>query len=43
MPARKRQSARETRVRASLDSAPAGFPHWPQPCSGVIKALIEIC
>ena len=28
--------------RASLDEAPAAFPHWLQPSSGVVKALIEI-
>lgn len=28
--------------RASLDAAPAGFPAWIRPESGVIKALIEI-
>jgi 2-desacetyl-2-hydroxyethyl bacteriochlorophyllide A dehydrogenase len=28
--------------RASLDEAAAAFPHWLQPASGVVKALIEI-
>jgi 2-desacetyl-2-hydroxyethyl bacteriochlorophyllide A dehydrogenase len=28
--------------RASLDEAPAAFPRWLEPSSGVVKALIEI-
>jgi 2-desacetyl-2-hydroxyethyl bacteriochlorophyllide A dehydrogenase len=28
--------------RASLEEAPAAFPHWLLPSSGVVKALIEI-
>ena len=27
---------------ASLEQAPAAFPHWLEPSSGVVKALIEI-
>jgi 2-desacetyl-2-hydroxyethyl bacteriochlorophyllide A dehydrogenase len=35
-------TARLNTHRASLDEAPAAFPHWLQPSSGVVKALIEI-
>ena len=35
-------TARLNTHRASLEEAPAAFPHWLEPSSGVIKALIEI-
>ena len=35
-------TARLNTHRASLEQAPAAFPHWLEPSSGVVKALIEI-
>jgi threonine dehydrogenase-like Zn-dependent dehydrogenase len=35
-------TARLKTHRASLEQAPAAFPHWLEPSSGVVKALIEI-
>ena len=35
-------TARLNTHRASLEEAPAAFPHWLEASSGVIKALIEI-
>ena len=34
--------ARLNAHRASLEQAPTAFPHWLEPSSGLVKALIEI-